>query len=186
MSALFLALFLKSVFKKKMLLLCYFICQIRVGGSGMDMRSKARVTFLSLAIFGNLLLLSISIFDITKSLIYSKSCLSVDSSWTSEWPFGATKVELWWLKHRPSSWWRQWSHLIVNNRFFLILFHTNFLHKHFSMILFRFLFTNLFLCFVLCLSSPQAIFKDPFRGGNNILVSFDLSYCLQPYFFNTS
>ena len=140
MSALFLALFLKSVFKKKMLLLCYFICQIRVGGSGMDMRSKARVTFLSLAIFGNLLLLSISIFDITKSLIYSKSCLSVDSSWTSEWPFGATKVELWWLKHRPSSWWRQWSDLIV--RPFLNFYH------YFKLIFYFFLLNNLpfYLC----------------------------------------
>lgn len=31
-------------------------------------------------------------------------------------------------------------------------------------------FTVAFLTFLFSVSSPQAIFKDPFRGGNNVLV----------------
>ena len=45
---------------------------------------------------------------------------------------------------------------------FFFLFHFSFLYHNIILIHF--------------FSSPQAIFKDPFRGGNNILVSASLHY----------
>ena len=80
--------------------------------------------------------LGVWLYWVTDSLF----CLPADSPWTCDRSIKAPKMELWWFKHWPSSWWRQWSDLIV--RPFLNFYH------YFKLIFYFFLLNNLpfYLC----------------------------------------
>lgn len=82
-------------------------------------------------------------------------------------PFWTSQVELWWVKYRTSTGRRQWSDFIVRLWNDFIPF-----HKFIALLILEsFNGESLNIVFYVFFYSPQAIFKDPFRGGNNILVS---------------
>ena len=117
----------------------FFLKKNRVGGSGMDMRSKARVYVFHFNSTKNKTncrkidphgeRLGVWLYCVTDSLF----CLPADSPWTCDRSIKAPKMELWWFKHWSSSWWRQWSDLIVRPLLkFLSLFQTHLLILFFA------------------------------------------------------
>ena len=154
-----------DVYKHKACL--FFICRLlglwcfscvlwtnRIGGSGMDIRSKARVSRYSVypsSVFLLCFLYGWSVFV----LVYT------DTPRTSDRSIKASQVELRRVQHRSGRWRWQWSHSIVCSSIMSIYSKLYEIKTYLILILF---------CFVY---SPQAIFRDPFRRGNNILVMCD-------------
>lgn len=93
-----------------------------------------------------------------------------DSFWPCKWSFKASEVELWWIQYWPSPRRGQWSDPLVSSLSLLL----------FPIICIDFnnwldLDLNICSCCWMMKHSPQAIFRDPFRRGNNILVSLKFS-----------
>jgi len=99
--------FFSSISFKVLILIGHLCC--RIGGSGMDLRSKARVI--------NIFSVHASIMTFLVVVFWKFVDLhGTDTRWSGEWSSKASKMELWRFKHWPSSWRRQWSHLIVLSR----------------------------------------------------------------------
>lgn len=86
----------------------------RIGGSGMDLRSKAKV--INFSFKNNLfmcmqwrLICTNEFQDRWNTLFW----FLTDSFRTGHRSLKASKVELWWIEHRPGAWRRQWSDPIV-------------------------------------------------------------------------
>lgn len=124
----------------------------RVGGSGMDIRSKARVysSFKFMMFFA----------CCPVWLMYTRF-RSADALRPCQWPQPTSKVELWWFEHRPSSRTGQRSDPLVCVRIPL----------HCDLCLVKFSSSLSWELDTLLVYSPQAIYRDPFRRGNDILVS---------------
>ena len=143
----------------------------RIGGSGIDLRSKARVR-------SSIHAMSFWIMTYTSSCgllpwyISHRCVVGADGERPHHQCEPAPKMELRWLQHRAGSRRGQRSHPLVWSSSPCCLCSCFSVYLHSTFVLLLLMRLRLFIS----LWSPQAIFKDPFRRGDNILVSLRFSY----------
>ena len=149
---------------KVLIALCWRICICpplftlrRIGGSGIDIRSKSRVSIrrhhhhICVSFSGQLPgvkgkspwaqgLLSLFAYHFYRTILKIDLHACISDNWkTGGGPLGTTKMELRWIKHRASSRRRQWSHSIVSGMG-LQQMRSLYEKKHFTVTLLIFLF----------------------------------------------
>lgn len=82
----------------------------RIGGSGIDVRSKSRVRWILIPFNYYLEKKKFWLLLFWCICLFTKISDNIKACWTSIW---ASQVELWWIKYRTGTRWRQWSDLIV-------------------------------------------------------------------------